>query len=279
MQQFSIIAGSMLGIILVASLAQLLRMRLRIRRAIRSAYELIQVEKSAGANTALPACVRRYLDRAIPADAKTLSSAELHIDGEIRPTPKADWRELRAREVVVINKPALIWDAVIKTRKTRRSAQLIYVDETGLGSIKLFGVIPFMESHGDEADISLLSRFLTEAVWFPAALAPGGPISWKSLDENSARAVIRDGALQASATFRFDENGDVADVSSDDRYRDYRGSFVHEHFVMRCAAYKEFAGFRLPSQVSFAWQNHMGSGQEFEYARFTLRDIDMAFRS
>jgi hypothetical protein len=71
---------------------------------------------------------------------------------------------------------------------------------------------------GPEMDRSALLTILAEALLVPGyAIQPY--ITWTPMDDRSAAATIRHGAVEASGVFHFDEAGDVVRFESEDRYQ------------------------------------------------------------
>ncbi len=62
-------------------------------------------------------------------------------------------------------------------------------------------------------------RYLAETPWYPGALLPGHGITWQPLDDDSAVAVVDDGDVVVRLAFAFGDDGPVASVYAEDRYR------------------------------------------------------------
>ena len=60
---------------------------------------------------------------------------------------------------------------------------------------------------GDELARGELMRYLAEAAWYPTALLPGQGVRWQAVDEHSADATLRDGAVEMTLRFVFSADG------------------------------------------------------------------------
>jgi len=114
----------------------------------------------------------------------------------------------------------------------------------GKGSIKmrLLSLISVADRSGGGLDQGALLRYLNETMWFPAAvLSPY--VTWEAIDANSARANMIYGGVTASATFVFDAQGRLTDMTAE-RYNDTRGRLLP--WSSPITAYGEFGGVRVP---------------------------------
>ncbi len=276
MQQLSIIAGSMAGIILLLLFVQARWTRHRALRAVAIGRRGLSLSSATPpiketAGTTLPPPVQRYLLSVLPEEPPNIRFVTVEQSGRMRVKENAPWRRMEASSYYVTDKPALVWDARISVYAGLwKTAQLMYVNEEGLGSVKLLGGISMMESAGDEADISLLFRFLAEAVWYPTLFRHESLIQWTAVDDKKAEALIRDGELHASATFHFSEDNEIAKIVTEDKYRDYKGSFTKERFTMHCAGYRLINAVKIPTEVSFQWNRPDG---DFTYAEIKVNDV------
>lgn len=272
--RFAVIAISLFGGIGVLWLVNSLWARHRINRAIKTAHQEGEYGKAVYYNetqlAGLPEPVVRYFRRVLRDGQQYIRFAMVRQESQYKMNPRADWIDVDAVSTYTTDRISLVWDAILHdSRYMWRRAQLIYLHATGEGLIKLYGGITLSEYSGSEADISLLFRFLSEALWFPTALLPGGHVQWKEHGENSAEVVITDDELEASAVFYFNEVGEVIRITTNDKFRDFKGSFHKEGFVMNCRNYTLMNNMLIPTEFEFIW--HLESG-DFPYAIIRVAD-------
>jgi hypothetical protein len=124
---------------------------------------------------------------------------------------------------------------------------------------------------GPELDQSALVRLLGELTWMPTALADPRYVRWAPVDDASARATLRVGGREVSATFRFGADGMPATFEAD-RYRDLGGRSVLTPYVGRYAGWRDVAGMRLPDRVEASW---ILDGRDEPYARWEIERFDV----
>ncbi len=205
-------------------------------------------------NAAVPAPVRRYLERAAPADRPSIRVARIHQTGEFLLSPPDGWAPFSATQVFTVDPPAMLWDATI------RMAPLVNVRvrdsyRAGTGAMHgaVMGVLPVLEEGGSpEMADATLARYLAEAPWFPTRLRPSAALRWEPVDDTTAMATLRDGDADVTLEFRFDTAG-IAGVHAERRFRGADEDPVWAPWTGRFWDYREVDGFRIPTQAEVAW--------------------------
>ncbi|MEI6103613.1 MAG: DUF6544 family protein [Methanothrix sp.] len=177
-----------------------------------------------------------------------------------------------SEEYVSCHPPGFIWHAVAKL------LPLLWIEVCdcycgGKGNMRVFlmSLKKLASSRGREMDQSSLLRWLSEATMFPTALLPGDHIAWKPIDSKSAKAVVRDRELTASAIFYFDKRGAIRKVVTADKYREVKGKPEKAVWIGYFHNYQRKNGILVPTEVGATWKLPLGN---LNYARFKLVEID-----
>lgn len=279
MMRLAVIAASLFSGIGVLWVVNAIWGRHRVNKAIKTAMQEIGHGPATAYNESmlagLPEPVQRYFRRVLPSGQKFIRFARVHQEAEYKMKPQGEWIDVTADSCYTTEQPALVWDAVLHDSRYRwRRAHLIYLHGTGEGMTKLYGGLTLSDYSGSEADITLLSRFLSEALWFPTALLPSRYIEWKEHGPDSAEAVITDDDLQARVVFHFSATGEVERITTNDKFRDFRGGFHKEEFVMHCRNYKPISNVLVPTELEFVWELDSGN---FPYARIHATEFDYKY--
>jgi hypothetical protein len=216
-----------------------------------------QAPREAPAEAAeLPAPVARFFAHAIRPGRAPVRAARIEHAGAFRTGLHQRWMPFRSVQHFSARPPAFVWNA------SMRMAPLVgirvrdsYLDGSAGMTAKLAGVVPLVDEQGGrELGSGALHRFLAEAVWLPTALLPGGPVSWKAVDDSTAIATLTDGDLAVSLEFRFNDRGEVLEVFTPERYRDVNGTGVPTPWRGRFRNYADVDGFRVPMEGEVEWQ-------------------------
>lgn len=216
----------------------------------------------------LPAPVRRYLDRADPGEGPPIRVARIHQTGEFLLSPPDGWAPFSATQLFTVEPPGMLWDATIRmapfvSMRVRDS----YVDGTGSMHGAILGLVTVLKEGGSPRMAeATLARYLAEAPWFPTRLRPSPDLRWEPVDDSTAIATLRDGAVEVSLTFRFDTAG-VSGVRADRRFRGKEEEPAWAPWEGRFHDYRERDGVRIPTRAEVFW---VIDGEERPYWRGTI---------
>lgn len=205
----------------------------------------------------LPAPVRRYLEQAIEPGRMPIRAAMIRHEGDFRMGEAEDsWRPFTSTQFVTTAPPGFDWDARIQMLP----GLPVFVRDgyvLGKGGLRaaVFGLIPVMKAEGSpEIARGQLLRYLAEAMWYPTALLPGHGIVWSPTGARSARATLRDGAVEAAMEFRFGGDGLIEEVFAPDRPRAEGEGFVLTPWAGRCRRFEWHDGLLIPMDAEVEWR-------------------------
>ena len=224
------------------------------------------------ADTVPPAPVRRYLEWAAPPGHPAIRLARVRQAGEFLLNPPDDWAPFSASQLFGVRPPAMLWDATIQmlplvSIRVRDS----YID--GIGSMHgaVLGLFTVLRDRGpSEMARASLMRYLAEAAWFPSRLQPSDALSWRPVDDTTAVATLRDGAVTVSLEFRFDASGAIRTVYAERRFRGHDLDPAWAPWIGRFSEYRAFDGYRVPTRGVVAW---VIEGEERPYWRGRIDSV------
>lgn len=201
----------------------------------------------------LPEPVVRYFRRTLPAGQRVIRTTRLLQQGEF--FMNGSWRPLRASQQFSSTPPAFIWDARISMAPFLpvyvRDA---YGDAGASMRAEVLALYPVVAQAGSrELAEGALMRYLGEAAWFPTRLLPGHDLRWEPVDADRARATLVDGPTSVSLLFRFNDDGDIDEIFSPDRFREVNGAYVPTPWRVRALGHEVHNGIRLMSPAVAEW--------------------------
>lgn len=107
----------------------------------------------------------------------------------------------------------------------------------------------------------------------PGAI-PDAPVRWSALDATHVRGEYVVGHVRVAAVLTFDEQHDLVDVVSDDRYRasDDGSSFTPTRWSTPVTAYRDVDGRRVLARGEGRW-HPPHPGQPFTYVEMDVLDV------
>src|SRR5512142_2072312 len=174
----------------------------------------------------LPAPVRRYLEVSGAARHGPIRTARLSHGGQFVTRPGGAPAAIRGEQWLTADPPAFVWWGRIRLAPgVWIDGRDRSVDGEGNMLVRAASTITLADARGPELDQGALLRLLGEAFWMPTFFRDRRFVSWAAVDGASARATLRVGGREVTATFHFGEDG-LPDRFSAERYRDEGGRGV-----------------------------------------------------
>jgi hypothetical protein len=216
----------------------------------------------------LPEPVQRWLRWSNVVGTAYPVSVRLRQEGQFRMGQDRGWMPFTAQEYYTTDPPGYVW------KVTFRMAPLVtvsgrdrYADGQASILMRLLSLIPVANDRGPGLNQGAMLRFLNETMWFPAGvLSPY--ISWEARDATSAVATMRYGGVSASATFWFDDQGRLTNMTAE-RFNNAKKALLP--WSTPISDYGEFAGIRVPVEGAGVWHYEEG---EFPYIRLRVTDLE-----
>jgi hypothetical protein len=216
----------------------------------------------------LPEPVQRWLRWSNVVGTAYPVSVRLRQEGEFRMGQDRGWMPFTAEEYYATDPPGYVW------KVTFRMAPLVTVRGRdryagGQASIvmRLLSLIPVANDHSPGLNQGAMLRFLNETMWFPAGVL-SAYIAWEPRDATSAVATMRYGGVSASATFWFDDQGRLTNMTAE-RFDNAKKAMLP--WSTPISDYGQLAGIGVPVQGAGVWHYEQG---EFPYIRLRVTDLE-----
>jgi hypothetical protein len=219
----------------------------------------------------VPEPVRRYLTFTHAHDRAPIRRARLAFRGWLKLDPKAKSYFIRSTLELQTEPWSRTWTGSLKFPLGWARGRDTYDHGHGQMKVDAFSAIPVARVTGPEMDVSELVTLLAELPFLPTSLIPSESLTWSPIDERSALATLRDGELEATGVFRFDERGRITRFESDDRYCRINGGWVRAPWYVKYREYVPFGRVQVPMWLQAGWLLQDG---QFEYADFSVADVE-----
>ena len=212
----------------------------------------------------LPDPVQRYLNyTGFVGAPKSIVTEVLWAESKIRFSPDKNWIPLSTKQYIFSSSATRI--AYMHTRIAGVmpfEGRDRYHDGSGHMYGKLAKVFTVFNNRSQEIALGGAVILLAEALLEPT-IALQKYIIWESVDVNTAKATLRNGSLEVSGRFFFNDIGEYIRFESDDRPYDLgKEKYETKPFSINLENYIETDGFKLPSKVTATW--HLEEG-DFTY--------------
>ena len=268
-------------------------MRERVDREIDALVTLAKAPPAvdAGALATLPAPVRRYLAYTGADRAPAARFTRFRFEGEVRlpvtgsargVTRATPWMATRGEQYMALSAQGLgyVWDSVWQQGPDASvDVRDLYAQgDTHIWAVRSDGRVLVDERH-DDINRTYMVRFFAEATQSPTMLLPSRHLRWEAVDDQRARAHMKDGRWSASMLCSFEPDGALTRCESDDRLLRFSGEvpqrWVGARWVMTRGDYRAFGAQRVPTTMGVSWQLPEGDFEQVR-ARTTVVDFDTA---
>lgn len=204
----------------------------------------------------LPAPVQRYFCAVLEDGQPIVAAVSVEHTGTFDMGETTEqWKPFTSNQRVVTRRPGFDWDgriAMMPGLPVR--VHDAYVAGEGILHAAVLGLVSMINLRGTgEVAQGELMRFFAEAAWYPTALLPSQGVLWDAVDDNSARATLKEGDLTITLLFRFNEDGLIETVGADARGRTVGGKVVPTPWQGRYWNYEIRDGMRVPLDGEVAW--------------------------
>jgi hypothetical protein len=219
-----------------------------------------------------PDPVRRYLRATGVLGRPRIQNYRLHFTGRIRSAPDARWMPFEADQQSFADRPARLF--LMRARMFGLPVEAFHrlIDGHATMQVKVAGLIPMVDAHGDVMDQSeAVTLFNDMCLLAPGTLLDPG-IVWEPIDARTVRARFTSGGRTISATLLFGDDGWLTNFISDDRSRSSPDGkrFTRLRFSTPVRDYRDFGPARLAAHGEARWMLPEG---EFTYAQFDLQEV------
>jgi len=203
----------------------------------------------------LPAPVQRYFRAVLSEGQPFITAVNLEQTGTFNLSETgAQWKPFTATQQVTLQRPGFVWDArVAMLPGVQGYIHDAYVAGVGLLHVTLYGLVAMVKMRGTpELAQGELMRFFAEAAWYPTALLPSQGVHWEAVDDHSAYATLKDGAITLKMLFRFNAEGLIESVRGERGYTT-AGQVVPKPWECRVGTYVVREGMQIPLEGEAIW--------------------------
>ena len=206
----------------------------------------------------LPTSVQKWLRNSGVVGKEMIHSVRLRQKGEMKMKPEQkNWYAANAEQYFTIDEPAFIWKVKVNMMPlVFFTGRDLFVDGKGRMLIKVFSLFNVVNAADKKMDQSALQRYLGEIIWFPTA-AISQNIKWEEVDSLTAKATMTYNGTTGSATFYFNENGNIEKFSAM-RYMGSGEEAAIKEWVITLNEYKTTNGIKMPTKGEATWKLETG---------------------
>ncbi|GGM40614.1 hypothetical protein GCM10011351_28520 [Paraliobacillus quinghaiensis] len=221
----------------------------------------------------VPLPVQKWLKNVGVVGKEKINTVSLKQKGLMKLKPSQEkWTTAEAEQYITVEEPGFIWNVNMRVNPFMHVVgRDLYIDGKSDMTIKLASLISVANvSDNWKANESTLQRYLLEMPWYPSA-ALSSYITWKSIDQYSAKATMTHQGVTGSATFYFKENGDLEKITAL-RFKDTDENAERLECIGEIIEQTVVDGITIPIKLNVSWMLEEG-----KYTWYKIDVFDVKF--
>jgi hypothetical protein len=220
----------------------------------------------------LPTIVNKYLIQSGVVGTERLVNMRIRFEGRIRSKPEDSWMNFSSEQFNFFDNPTRIF--YIKASKMGIPAKVLhlYKDEKASMVVKLFGLIKIVDARGPEMNQGETVTVFNDMCCMAPATLIDKSIQWEIINPLTVKARFTNGKITISATLLFNENGELLNFISNDRFETADGkTYKNYPWSTPVKESKVINGIRVCSSASTIYHR---PENDFCYGEFLLKEIE-----
>jgi hypothetical protein len=220
----------------------------------------------------LPSLLQTYLRRAGVVGRPRVRNFRVRFSGAMRPSHGSGWMKIRADQHTFLGpEPARLFLVKASRFGIPFESYHRFAGPTATMQVRVASLFQVVDARGPEMDQSETVTFFNDLCLLAPAALLEAEVHWEEGPGRTVRGAFRHQGRRVVAVLRFDDQGDLADFLSEDRFQSADGKVYLCHpWSTPIRAYGTFDGFHLMAEGDALWQEPAGP---FPYARFRVEEI------
>ncbi len=214
----------------------------------------------------LPIPIQKYLNYVGVVGTPKVHNVKIVFRGEMRDKGK-DWFPFTSEQYNFMDRPERLFFMKARVNGVPTSGYHAYKEGQANMLIKLLSLFPVVNLSGKEMNQSETVTYFNDLCLFAPAALINPEITWEAIDNYSAKATFTHRDITIAAILYINEQGQLVDFISDDRFAHVDGTMKSYQFSTPVSQYKRFEGFNLATYGEAIWQYPDGP---FTYGKFRV---------
>lgn len=219
----------------------------------------------------LPLPVQKYLKYTGCIGREKVQNFRMVCKGGIKPNPDSDFLDFKSVQYNFFNDPARIFYIESKMFGLPFDGFHLYTGPSATMRIKIASLFQIADAKGPEMNKGETVTMFNDMCFFAPATLINKNIEWETIDSLSVKARFTNQGNTISAVLFFNDNGELINFSSHDRYESADGkSYNNYEWTTPVKNYKDYNGVRIASYGEAIWHKPEG---EFCYGKIDIIEL------
>lgn len=219
----------------------------------------------------LPEPVQKYLRYVGAIGKERIHSVKLEFTGDFKTAPDHQYAKFTSVQYNFFERPRRFFYMKMPIMGIPCFGLHVYKNGSASMKINLASILEVVDAKGEKMDQGeTVTIFNDLCLMAPAALIDAD-VKWQTIDQLTVKADYTNGKSTVSATLYFNEQGELINFISTDRFMSADGkTYLNYPWSTPAMNYKEFGGRKVPTYGETIWQMPEG---DFIYGKFNLKSV------
>ncbi len=220
----------------------------------------------------LPAIVQKYLNYTGSVGKEKVSNFRAEFTGGIRSKFTEDFMPLKSVQYNFTDNPTRLFYIVAKKKGIPAKGIHLYRDQKAIMLIKIIGLFTVVDAKGKEMNQGETVTLFNDMCFMAPATLIDRNIEWEAIDAITVDARFTNGNITIGATLYFNEDGELVNFLSNDRFETTDGkTYKNYPWLTPVTGYTNINGYRLPSGAKLIYKH---PDEDLCYGEFNLHSIE-----
>lgn len=220
----------------------------------------------------LPPIVQKYLHYTSSVGKEKVTNFRMEFSGGIRSNSGEEFMPLKSVQYNFTDKPTRLFYIVAKKKGIPATGIHLYREQTAIMLVKILGLFPVVDAKGKEMNQGETVTVFNDMCFMAPATLIDRNIKWDEIDKLTVDAKFTNGNITITATLYFNEQGELVNFMSNDRFETTDGkNYINYPWITPVTGYKNINGYRLPGGARLIYKR---PDEDFCYGEFSLVSIE-----
>jgi len=220
----------------------------------------------------LPDIVRRYLHCTGVVGKEKVINFRAEFKGRIRSSSADRWMPLKSVQYNFTDEPTRLFYITATKMGIPAKGIHIYKEQKATMLVKIAGLFTVSDAKGKEMDQGETVTLFNDMCFMAPATLIDRNIHWEPVDSLTVKARYTNGNITIGATLFFNEQGELVNFISNDRFETKDGKqYFNYPWMTPVSGYTNINGYHLPSGAKLIYKH---PDEDFCYGEFDLVGIE-----
>ncbi|MEI7527094.1 MAG: DUF6544 family protein [Mariniphaga sp.] len=221
----------------------------------------------------LPAPVQKYLIYVGAIGKPKIQNVRVVWSGAMKRNRKSGWMPIASQQYNFFEEPSRFFYIRAKMFGIPFDGLHVYAGNTATMQIKVASMFQVVDAFGEKMSHGETVTVFNDMCFFAPSTLISKNIEWETIDSLTVKAKFTNDKITVSAILKFNQQGELIDFISDDRFYCEDGkTYLSYRWSTPIKNYIEKDGRKMPSYGEAIW--HIPFEGEFCYAKFDLKEIE-----